>query len=104
MVSKEKIDKIKEMISKDEVVLFMKGTKYLPNCGFSSHVVNILNKLEINFQDYNVLSDESLRASIKNFSNWPTIPQLYFKGEFIGGCNIVDQMYHEGELGKLLKS
>ncbi len=101
-MQKDIFSQIQDMISKDEVVLFMKGSKDLPNCGFSAHVVNILKKLDIVFKDYNVLKNENLRSAIKKFSDWPTIPQLYFKGNFLGGCNIIDQMYKNGDLQKLL--
>lgn len=96
--------KIQKLISENNVVLFMKGTKAFPNCGFSSAVCNIFNnKIKIDFLDINVLEDPELRESIKKFSDWPTIPQLYIKGEFIGGCDIIREMFSSGELKKLLK-
>ncbi|MFT4718017.1 MAG: monothiol glutaredoxin [Rickettsiales bacterium] len=96
--------KIQKLISENNVVLFMKGTKDFPNCGFSSAVCNIFNnKIKIDFLDINVLEDPELRESIKKFSDWPTIPQLYIKGEFIGGCDIIREMFSSGELEKLLK-
>ena len=82
----------------------MKGTKLFPQCGFSATVISILQKLNIEFLDVNILSDAELRQGIKDFSNWPTIPQLYYKGEFIGGCDIVKEMYESGELSKLFES
>ena len=79
----------------------MKGTKLFPQCGFSAFVVSVLQKLEIDFLDVNVLSDSDLRQGIKDFTSWPTIPQLYYKGEFVGGCDIVREMYESGELHQL---
>ena len=95
--------KIETLINKHDVVLFMKGTSKMPQCGFSSRVAGILNYLQINFKDVNVLEDENLRQGIKDFSDWPTIPQLYVKGEFIGGCDIVKDMFEKGELKKILE-
>ena len=97
-------NKIDAIISKDDVVLFMKGTSSMPQCGFSSKVAGVLNYLDINFQDVNVLEDEEIRQGIKDYSEWPTIPQLYVKGEFIGGCDIVKEMFEKGELKKLFES
>ncbi|MCK5041799.1 MAG: Grx4 family monothiol glutaredoxin [Sphingomonadales bacterium] len=103
-MSEENInDKITEIINKDDVVLFMKGTPVFPQCGFSSTVVDVLSHVGAPFQSYNILEDEALREGIKTFSNWPTIPQLYVKGEFVGGCDIIREMYSEGELSDLLK-
>ena len=99
----EIINNIKNEITTNDVVLFMKGTSGMPQCGFSSRVAGVLNYLEINFKDINVLEDEELREGIKKFSNWPTIPQLYIKGEFIGGCDIVKDMFEKGELKKVLE-
>ena len=96
-------NKIDAIISKDDVVLFMKGTSSMPQCGFSSKVAGVLNYLDINFKDVNVLEDEEIRQGIKDYSEWPTIPQLYIKGEFIGGCDIVREMYENGELSELIK-
>jgi len=95
--------KIKEMINKNKVILFMKGTPEMPQCGFSMTVCNILKQLKINFFSVNVLADELVRQGIKEFSNWPTIPQLYVNGNFIGGCDIVKEMYENGDLEKTLK-
>ncbi len=94
---------IKEEITKNDVVLFMKGTTDFPQCGFSSHVVAILKKLAVEFKDINVLANLELREGIKHFTDWPTIPQLYVKGEFIGGCDIVREMYENGDLLALLQ-
>jgi len=94
--------KIKKTIDEADVVLFMKGTKLSPQCGFSSRVAGVLNYLDIKFEDINVLDDPLLREGIKTFSEWPTIPQLYIKGEFVGGCDIVSEMALSGELDQLL--
>ena len=96
-------EKIKDIISKHDVCLFMKGTPDSPQCGFSMAVSNVLKHLKVNFNGINVLEDESLRQGIKEFSDWPTIPQLYVKGEFIGGCDIVKEMFEKGELTSLFK-
>jgi monothiol glutaredoxin len=96
-------EKIKDIISKNDVVLFMKGTPEMPQCGFSMTVSNILKELKVKFNGVNVLADHEIRQGIKDFSNWPTVPQLYVKGEFIGGCDIAKEMYENGELQKLLK-
>lgn len=96
-------EQIKNDIAENDVVLFMKGTKKIPQCGFSSVVATILERLEVDFLDRNVLADQELREQIKIFSDWPTIPQLYVKGEFIGGCDITREMYESGELEALLK-
>ncbi|TCM86499.1 Grx4 family monothiol glutaredoxin [Rhodovulum steppense] len=93
--------RIKETIDGNAVVLFMKGTKEMPQCGFSSRVAGVLNFMGVEFSDINVLADEDIRQGIKDFSDWPTIPQLYVKGEFIGGCDIVTEMTLSGELDKL---
>ena len=95
-------DKIKEIIKKNDICLFMKGTPDSPQCGFSMAVTNVLKHLNVNFNGINVLEDESMRQGIKEFSDWPTIPQLYIKGEFIGGCDIVKEMFEKGELKKVL--
>ena len=95
-------EKIKEIISKNDVVLFMKGTPEMPQCGFSMTVSNILKELKVKFSGVNVLADPEIRQGIKDFSNWPTVPQLYVKGEFIGGCDIAKEMYENGELKKKL--
>ena len=87
----------------DDVVLYMKGNPTFPQCGFSSTVVQILKHLGVNFKSYDVLQDDKLREGIKEFSNWPTIPQLYVKGEFIGGCDIIREMFDKGELNKIFE-
>ena len=97
-------DLIKNEIEKNEVCLFMKGTPDAPQCGFSMATSNILKILEVNFKGINVLENQNLREGIKVFSDWPTIPQLYVKNEFIGGCDIVKEMYENGELAKLFES
>ena len=95
---------IKKMIEENDVCLFMKGIPEAPQCGFSMTVSNILKYLKVNFKGINVLEDQNLRQGIKDFSDWPTIPQLYIKGEFIGGCDIVKEMFENGELKSLLES
>lgn len=94
---------IKNEITANRVVLFMKGDANFPQCGFSALVVAILQKLAVDFKAINVLSDNELREGIKSFTNWPTIPQLYIDGEFIGGCDIVKEMYEAGELADILQ-
>ena len=94
-------NQIKEQITKNDVVLFMKGTKEMPQCGFSSRVAGVLNYMGVNYSDVNVLADEGLRQGIKDFSDWPTVPQLYVKGEFVGGCDIITEMTLSGELDTL---
>ncbi len=96
-------DLIQQHIDNNEVCLFMKGTPDAPQCGFSMAVSNMLKILEVNFKGVNVLEDQSLREGIKIYSEWPTIPQLYIKKEFVGGCDIVKEMYENGELKKTLK-
>jgi len=95
-------DTINSAINSDDVVLFMKGTPVFPQCGFSSTVVQILSYLGVKFSSVNVLDDMDVREGIKQFSNWPTIPQLYVKGEFVGGCDILREMFEEGELRDFL--
>ena len=95
---------IQNHIDTNEVCLFMKGTPDAPQCGFSMAVSNMLKILEVNFQGVNVLEDQNVREGIKTFSDWPTIPQLYIKKEFVGGCEIVKEMYESGELAKLLET
>lgn len=96
-------DQIKRDITNNDVVLYMKGTKNAPMCGFSATVVQVMDRLGVkNFKDINVLADPELREGIKQFTDWPTIPQLYVKGEFIGGCDIIREMYESGELDQLL--
>ena len=94
---------IKKLIDTNNVCLFMKGVPDAPQCGFSMTVSNILKHLNVNFKGVNVLDDQNLRQGIKEFSDWPTIPQLYIKGEFIGGCDIVKEMFENGELKNLLE-
>jgi monothiol glutaredoxin len=93
---------IQDTVEQNRVVLFMKGTKNFPQCGFSSRAVEILKKCGAEFKDVNVLSDPALRQGIKEFSNWPTIPQIYISGKFVGGSDILNEMYQSGELQKLL--
>lgn len=95
-------DRIQTMIDDNPVVLFMKGTKDMPQCGFSSRVAGVLNYMGVTYSDVNVLSDEDIRQGVKEFSDWPTIPQLYVKGEFVGGCDIVREMFQSGELQTFL--
>lgn len=97
------IQEIDNLIKTNNVVLFMKGTADVPMCGFSATVVSILNKLEVPFKDVNILENTELREAIKEYSDWPTIPQLYIKGEFIGGCDIVKEMLKNGDLMNILK-
>ena len=95
--------RITDVVEKNDVCLFMKGTPEVPQCGFSLAVSNMLKHLEVNFKGINVLEDIELREGIKKFSDWPTIPQLYIKGEFIGGCDIVKEMFEKGDLQKKLQ-
>ena len=97
-------NEIKKLIDTNDVCLFMKGVPDAPQCGFSMTVSNILKHLNVNFKGVNVLDDQSLRQGIKEYSDWPTIPQLYIKGEFIGGCDIVKEMFENGEFKNLLES
>ena len=94
-------DTIKADIDANDVVLFMKGTAQMPQCGFSSRIAGVLNYMGVTYKDVNVLADEGIRNGIKSFSDWPTIPQLYVKGEFVGGCDIVTEMTLSGELEEL---
>ena len=94
-------ERIQSTIDSNDVVLFMKGSKEMPQCGFSNAVVNALSYLDVKFEDVDVLQNEEIREGIKVFSDWPTIPQLYVKGEFIGGCDIVKEMFETGELSQL---
>jgi monothiol glutaredoxin len=95
-------ERIQKDIDSQDVVLYMKGTAAFPQCGFSAVVVQVLSQLGVPFKDVNVLEDNDIREGIKEFANWPTIPQLYIKGEFIGGCDIVKEMYQTGELQQVL--
>lgn len=96
-------DQIRKEINENDVVLYMKGTAVFPQCGFSAAVVQILSQISIPFKDVNVLEDNILRESIKEFTQWPTIPQLYVKGEFVGGCDIIREMFESGELQNLME-
>jgi len=96
-------DQIRKTISDNDVVLYMKGTGVFPQCGFSAAVVQILSQIGVPFKDINVLEDNMLREAIKEFTQWPTIPQLYIKGEFVVGCDIIREMYESGELKSLLE-
>jgi monothiol glutaredoxin len=96
-------DTIKQTVTENDVVLFMKGTKMMPQCGFSSRVAGVLNYMGVEFADVNVLADDAIRQGIKDYSDWPTIPQLYVKGEFVGGCDIITEMTLSGELDTLFE-
>ena len=96
-------DRIRDEIGKNDVLLFMKGTPVFPQCGFSAAVVDVLSQLGVKFHGINILVDPDMRQGIKEFSQWPTIPQLYVKGEFVGGCDIVREMFQSGELKTLLE-
>ena len=98
------VDQIKTTVTSNDVVLFMKGTKLMPQCGFSSRLAGVLNYMGVEFADVNVLADPEIRQGIKDFSDWPTIPQLYVKGEFVGGCDIVTEMTLSGELDSLFEA
>ena len=93
---------IKADVTDNDVVLFMKGTAQMPQCGFSSRIAGVLNYMGVAYKDVNVLADEGIRQGIKDYSDWPTIPQLYVKGEFVGGCDIVKEMFEQGELKDFL--
>ncbi|PTX56211.1 monothiol glutaredoxin [Litoreibacter ponti] len=94
---------IKDTVTSNDVVLFMKGTSSMPQCGFSSKVAGVLNYMGVDYKDINVLADDGIRQGIKDYSDWPTIPQLYVKGEFVGGCDIITEMTLSGELDTLLE-
>ncbi len=104
MTNNPVIQRIQQDITDNDVVLYMKGTPVFPQCGFSAAVVQVLSELGVKFKGIDVLTDPSLRQGIKEFSSWPTIPQLYVKGEFIGGCDIVREMYGSGELRELFQT
>jgi monothiol glutaredoxin len=104
MTDQNVIDRIKREVGDNDVVLFMKGTPVFPQCGFSAAVVQVLTHLGVPFKGVDVLTDPSLREGVKHFSNWPTIPQLYVKSEFVGGCDIVREMFQSGELTELLSA
>ncbi len=95
-------EQIRQQLATDDVVLYMKGTASFPQCGFSAAVVQILSQIGVPFRTYNVLDDNTIRQGVKDFAEWPTIPQLYIKGEFIGGCDIVREMFANGELEDLI--
>ncbi|MBP5857660.1 Grx4 family monothiol glutaredoxin [Marivibrio halodurans] len=97
-------ERIQGEVDGGDVVLFMKGTPVFPQCGFSAAVVQVLNHLNVPFKGINVLEDDSIRQGIKDFSSWPTIPQLYVKGEFVGGCDIIREMFETGELAEMLQT
>lgn len=97
-------DTIQATVDSNDVVLFMKGTAMMPQCGFSSRVAGVLNYMGVAFKDVNVLADDEIRQGIKDFSDWPTIPQLYVKGEFVGGCDIITEMTLSGELDQLFST
>ncbi|MBP7843402.1 MAG: Grx4 family monothiol glutaredoxin [Proteobacteria bacterium] len=103
MTHEEAKQLIQNTISSNDIALFMKGTADMPMCGFSGRVVQILNHFGVQFKGVNILEDDMLRQTVKDFSNWPTLPQLYIKGEFVGGCDIVTEMAQTGELETLLK-
>ncbi|MFT4843873.1 MAG: monothiol glutaredoxin [Planctomycetota bacterium] len=94
-------EQIKEIVTANDVVLFMKGIKAMPQCGFSNHVVGVLSAMGVEFKDVDVLADPAIRQGVKDYSDWPTIPQLYVKGEFVGGCDIISEMTMSGELETL---
>ena len=98
------MQEIESLVKDTEVVLFMKGTAIQPACGFSATLVRILDKLGVKFLDINVLKSDELRQGIKDYTDWPTIPQLYIKGEFMGGCDIIKQLYQEGKLNEIFKN
>lgn len=95
---------LKALTNKAPIMLFMKGDKYMPKCGFSAHVVDLLNDLEADYSTFDILEDEEVRQGLKEYSKWPTYPQLYVKGELIGGCDIIDEMYKSGELKEVIKA
>ncbi len=97
-------ERIRDEIGKNDVLLFMKGTPVFPQCGFSAAVVDVLSEVGVKFNSINILVDPEMREGIKAFSQWPTIPQLYVKGEFVGGCDIIREMFETGELEQLLKA
>ncbi len=104
MTTNPVFERIKQDVGSSDVVLYMKGTPVFPQCGFSATVVQVLTQMGVKFKGIDVLTDPSLRQGVKDFSQWPTVPQLYIKGEFVGGCDIVREMYQTGELQRLLES
>lgn len=103
-MTRDILKEIQDQVNKDDVVLYIKGNKLMPQCGFSATALHILQQCGVSFKDYNVLADAELREGIKRFADWPTIPQLYVKGEFIGGCDIMREMFAKGELQELFKA
>ena len=100
----QNVEEAKETIKTNDIVLFMKGTKDMPGCGFSAHVVQILNKMNVIYIDVDILHDDNFKENMKKFTNWPTFPQLYVKGEFVGGCDIIKEMFESGELLELFNT
>ena len=100
----QNVEEAKKTIKTNDIVLFMKGTKDMPGCGFSDNVVQILNKMNVKYIDIDILNDNSFKESMKKFTNWPTFPQLYVKGEFVGGCDIIKEMFETGELLELFNT
>ena len=100
----QNVEEAKETIKTNDIVLFMKGTKDMPGCGFSANVVQILNKMNVKYIDVDILHDDNFKENMKKFTNWPTFPQLYVKGEFVGGCDIVKEMFETGELLELFNT
>ena len=100
----QNVEEAKETIKTNDIVLFMKGTKDMPGCGFSSNVVQILNKMNVKYIDVDILHDDNFKENMKKFTNWPTFPQLYVKGEFVGGCDIIKEMFESGELLELFNT
>ena len=100
----QNVEEAKETIKANDIVLFMKGTKDMPGCGFSANVVQILNKMNVKYIDVDILHDDNFKENMKKFTNWPTFPQLYVKGEFVGGCDIIKEMFESGELLELFNT
>jgi len=100
----QNVEEAKDTIKTNDIVLFMKGTKDMPGCGFSAHVVQILNKMNVKYIDVDILHDDNFKENMKKFTNWPTFPQLYVKGEFVGGCDIIKEMFESGELLELFNT
>ena len=100
----QNVEEAKETIKTNDIVLFMKGTKDMPGCGFSAHFVQILNKMNVKYIDVDILHDDNFKENMKKFTNWPTFPQLYIKGEFVGGCDIIKEMFESGELLELFNT
>ena len=100
----QNVEEAKKTIKTNDIVLFMKGTKDMPGCGFSANVVQILNKMNVKYIDVDILHDDNFKENMKKFTNWPTFPQLYVKGEFVGGCDIIKEMFESGELLELFNT